>query len=75
MSTASRVFLCYFLGKKRNKEICSMEKYPEKLCTKMREIYKTIIKRIVDTGKTEESDMLFIRLFKTEFEQNTNYKE
>lgn len=52
-----------------------MEKYPEELCTKMREIYKAIIKRIVDTGKTEESDMLFIRLFKTEFEQNTNYKE
>ena len=52
-----------------------MEKYPEELCTKMREIYKAIIKRIVDTGKTEESDMLFIRLFKTEFGQNTNYKE
>ena len=52
-----------------------MEKYPEELCTKMREIYKAIIKRIVDTGKTEESDMLFIRLYKTEFEQNTSYKE
>ena len=52
-----------------------MEKYPEKLCIKMREIFKTIIKRIVDTGKTEESDMLFIRLYKTEFEQNTSYKE
>ena len=52
-----------------------MEKYPEKLCKKMREIFKAIIKRIVDTGKTEESDMLFIHLYKTEFEQNTNYKE
>ncbi len=52
-----------------------MEKYPEELCIKMREIYKTIIRRIVDTGKTEESDMLFIHLYKTEFEQNTNFKE
>ena len=52
-----------------------MEKYTEELCIKMREIFKTIIKRIVDTGKTEESDMLFIRLYKTEFEQNTSYKE
>ena len=52
-----------------------MEKYPEELCTKMREIFKAIIKRIVDTGKTEESDMLFIRLYKTKFEQTTNYKE
>lgn len=52
-----------------------MEKYPEELCEKMREIFKTIIKRIVDTGKTEESDMLFIRLYKTEFEQNTYYEE
>lgn len=52
-----------------------MEKYPEELCTKMREIFKQIIKRIVDTGKTEESDVLFIALYKTEFEQNTNFKE
>ena len=50
-----------------------MEKYPEELCTKMREIFKAIIKRIVDTGKTEESDTLFIRLYKTEFEQNTKF--
>lgn len=50
-----------------------MEKYPEELCIKMREIYKVIIKRIVDTGKTEESDVLFIRLYKTEFEQNTKF--
>ena len=47
-----------------------MEKYPEELCGKMREIYKQVIKRIVDTGKTEESDILFIQLYKTEFEQN-----
>ena len=52
-----------------------MEKYPEELCVKMREIQKAIMKRIVDTGKTEESDMLFIHLYKTEFEQTTNYKE
>lgn len=50
-----------------------MEKYPEELCVKMREIQKAIMKRIVDTGKTEESDMLFIRLYKTEFEQNTKF--
>ena len=52
-----------------------MEKYPEELCIKMREIYKAVIRRVVDTGKTEESDMLFIHLYKTEFEQNTNFKE
>ena len=52
-----------------------MEKYPEELCIKMREIHKAIIKRIVDTGKTEESDMLFIHLYKTEFEQNTKIEE
>lgn len=50
-----------------------MEKYPKELCTKMREIYKAVIKRIVDTGETEESDILFIRLYKTEFEQNTKF--
>lgn len=48
-----------------------MEKYPEELCTKMREVYKAIMKCIVDTGKTEESDMLFIALYKQKFEQNT----
>ena len=52
-----------------------MEKYPKEFCSKMRDIYKAIMQRIVDTGKTEESDILFIRLYKTEFEQNTNYKE
>lgn len=52
-----------------------MEKYTEDFVLKMREIYKAVIKRIVDTGKTEDSDILFIRLFKTEFEQNTNHKE
>ena len=51
-----------------------MEKYHEELCTKMREIYKAVIRRIVDTGETEESDMLFIRLYKTEFEQNTDFR-
>ena len=50
-----------------------MEKYPEEFCSKMREIYKCIIKRIVDTGKTEESDMLFISLYKQNFEQNTKF--
>lgn len=52
-----------------------MEKYPEQLCINMREIFKSVIKRIVDTGKTEESDMLFLALYKQEFEQNTNFKE
>lgn len=48
-----------------------MEKYPEELCNKMREIYKLIIKRIKDKGKLEDSDVLFIHLYKTQFEQNT----
>ena len=52
-----------------------MEKYPEELCTKMREIFKAIMKRIKDEGKLAESDVLFIHFFKTEIEQNTNYKE
>ena len=51
-----------------------MEKYPEHLYTKMREVYKAILQRIVDTGETEESDILFMRLFKTEFEQNTIFR-
>jgi hypothetical protein len=50
-----------------------MEKYPEELCNKMREICKAILRRIVDTGKTEESDVLFLHLYKTEFEQNTKF--
>ena len=52
-----------------------MEKHKEDFCGKMREVYKAVIKRIVDTGKTEESDILFIRLYKTEIEQNTDFKE
>ena len=48
-----------------------MEKYPEELCTKMREIYKLIIKRIMNEGKLEESDALFLHFFKTQIEQNT----
>lgn len=45
-----------------------MEKYSEQLVEKMREIYKLIIKRISDEGKLEESDVLYIHLFKTEFD-------
>ena len=50
-----------------------MEKYTEEFATKMREIYKAVIRRIVDTGKTEESDILFIALYKQNFEQNTRF--
>ena len=50
-----------------------MGKYTEEFATKMREIYKAVIMRIVDTGKTEESDILFIALYKQEFEQNTKF--
>jgi hypothetical protein len=57
-------------SRKKREGLC-MGKYEEHFCEKMREIFKCIIKRIVDTGKTEESDILFIRLYKTEFEQNT----
>lgn len=46
-------------------------KYPIELYYQMREIYKAILERIVDTGETQESDILFMKLFKTEFEQNT----
>ena len=50
-----------------------MEKYTEEFATKMREIYKAVIRRVVDTGKTEESDILFIALYKQNFEQNTKF--
>lgn len=46
-------------------------KDPIELYYQMREIYKAILERIVDTGETQESDILFMKLFKTEFEQNT----
>ena len=45
-----------------------MEKYSEQLVEKMREIYKLIIKRIGKEGKLEETDVLFIHLFKTEID-------
>ena len=48
-----------------------MEKYPNELYKEMREIYRAILQRIVDTGETEESDIMFMKLFKTKFEQNT----
>lgn len=46
-----------------------MEKYPEELCIKMREIYKLMMKRIRQEGKLLETDVLFIHLFKTEFDR------
>lgn len=52
-----------------------MEKCPEELVEKMRQIYKAIMKRIRKSGETDEADVLFIHFFKTEIEQNTNYKE
>ena len=45
-----------------------MGKYPEEVVFKLREIYKLIIKRIRDDGKLEETDVLYIHLFKTEFD-------
>ena len=48
-----------------------MEKYPIELYKKMREVYHAILQRIVDTGEVQESDIIFMNLFKTEFEQNT----
>ena len=48
-----------------------MKDFKQKILYQMREIYKSILQRIVDTGETEESDILFMRLYKNEFEQNT----
>ncbi len=45
-----------------------MEDYKREIAYKMREIYKTILERIVHTGETQESDILFIKLYKNEFE-------
>lgn len=44
-----------------------MEKYPEELVIEIHEIYKLILERIVDTGETQESDLLFIKLYETKF--------
>ena len=52
-----------------------MGKYPEHLVAKMREIYKAVIRRIRQSGQTDEVDVLFLHLYKTEIEQNTDYKE
>lgn len=49
-----------------------VEKYPDKLIYDMREIYKVILERIVHTGETQESDILFIKLYKSEFEHLAN---
>ena len=47
-----------------------MEKYPKELVEKMREIYKAVMRRICRSGETDEADVLFLHLYKTEFEQN-----
>ena len=52
-----------------------MGKYPEEVVFKLREIYKAIMRRIRKSGETDEADVLFIHFYKTEIEQNTNYKE
>ena len=52
-----------------------MEKYTDELVSKMREIYKAVLRRIRKSGQTDEADVLFIHFYKTEIEQNTNYKE
>lgn len=45
-----------------------METYSEDLLNKMREIYKCILERVVDTGEFLESDVLFMKLYKEKFE-------
>lgn len=47
-----------------------MEKYPANVLLALHEIHKTILERIVHTGETQESDILFIKLYRTEFEQD-----
>ena len=46
-----------------------MKKYIEELYLQMLEIHKSILQRIVDTGEMQESDILFMKLFKNEFQQ------
>ena len=68
--------MSWLLKKTENQALRSksnMEKYTEEFATKMREIYKAVIRRVVDTGKTEKSDILFIALYKQNFEQNTKF--
>ena len=70
----ARVFLCNNLFKNARR-IRDMEKYTDELVSKMREIYKAVLRRIRKSGQTDEADVLFIHFYKTEIEQNTNYKE
>lgn len=45
-----------------------MENYPEHFLLEMREIYKAILERIVDTGEMLDSDVLFMKTYKTRFQ-------
>lgn len=68
------IFRCQENTKSNNVEV-STEKYPQKLVDDMREIYKAVLRKVRQSGKTDEVDTLVIRLYKTEFEQNTVEKE
>lgn len=50
-----------------------MQEYPKELILEVKEIYKAILERIVETGETQDSDILFIKLYKTKF-QHLVYK-
>ena len=56
-----------------NSEVLFMDK--DRYYEPLKEINKLIVKRIVDTGKMEESDVLFLAFFKQNFEQNTKIEE
>lgn len=52
-----------------------MNEYKEEVLTKLKEIYKSIMQRIMQgEGKIEESDVLFLYLYQTEF-KNAKIKE
>ena len=57
-----------FFSQQNRKGDLPMEKYPKKILLDLHEIHKTILERIVHTGETQESDVLFMKLYKTEFE-------
>jgi hypothetical protein len=43
--------------------------------SELKQVYKSVIKRIVDTGVMLDSDVLFLHFYKTNIEQNTNLED
>lgn len=49
-----------------------MDEYNTKFVSELRKIYRAIIARMVNTGRTEESDVLFIEFYINYVEKELN---